>query len=138
MSLRKYISSKLPFLILNIIAFIFCAVIMTISSFNFSFILFVACIWFMPTLIFIFLDFFSKKKFYDQMVEITEKLDKKYLLPEIIKRPKSYEEQILYDVLRESNRAMHEHVNEYKIMQREYREYIETWVHEIKTPIASY
>ena len=31
---------------------------------------------------------------------------------------------------------MHEHVNEYKIMQREYREYIETWVHEIKTPIA--
>ena len=62
--------------------------------------------------------------------------DKKYLLPEIIKRPKSYEEQILYDVLRESNRAMHEHVNEYKIMQREYREYIETWVHEIKTPIA--
>ena len=39
------------------------------------------------------------------MVEITEKLDKKYLLPEIIKRPKSYEEQILYDVLRESNRA---------------------------------
>ena len=33
---------------------------------------------------------------------------------------------------------MHEHVNEYKIMQREYREYIETWVHEIKTPIASY
>ena len=62
--------------------------------------------------------------------------EKKYLLSEIIKRPKSYEEQILYDVLRESNRAMHEHVNEYKIMQREYREYIETWVHEIKTPIA--
>ena len=37
------------------------------------------------------------------MVEITEKLDKKYL-PEIIKRPKSCEEQTLYDVLRESNR----------------------------------
>ena len=31
---------------------------------------------------------------------------------------------------------MHEHVNEYKIMQSEYREYIEAWVHEIKTPIA--
>ena len=32
---------------------------------------------------------------------------------------------------------MHEHVNEYKIMQSEYREYIETWVHEIKTPIST-
>ena len=40
----------------------------------------------MPTLIFIFLDFFSKKKFYDQMIEITEKLDKKYLLPESNKK----------------------------------------------------
>jgi len=32
---------------------------------------------------------------------------------------------------------MHEHVNFYKNLQKEYREYIETWVHEIKTPIAS-
>ena len=32
---------------------------------------------------------------------------------------------------------MHEKVNYYKDEQSEYREYIETWVHEIKTPIAS-
>ena len=32
---------------------------------------------------------------------------------------------------------MHEEVNFYKHLQSEYRDYIETWVHEIKTPIAS-
>ena len=32
---------------------------------------------------------------------------------------------------------MQEHVKLYKNMQSEYREYIETWVHEVKTPIAS-
>lgn len=32
---------------------------------------------------------------------------------------------------------MHENINIYKNKQIEYREYIETWVHEIKTPIAS-
>ena len=32
---------------------------------------------------------------------------------------------------------MHENVKYYKDMQIDYREYIETWVHEIKTPIAS-
>lgn len=32
---------------------------------------------------------------------------------------------------------MHEKVKHYKDEQIEYREYIETWVHEIKTPIAS-
>jgi len=32
---------------------------------------------------------------------------------------------------------MHEHVKKYKDMQAEYRDYIEAWVHEVKTPIAS-
>ncbi|MEG2936320.1 MAG: sensor histidine kinase, partial [Clostridium sp.] len=95
-----------------------------------------AFVWFMPILIFILVDFFSKKSFYTEILTLTNNLDKKYLLPEVIKRPKSYEGQIIYDVLAESNRAMHEHVNEYKIMQSEYREYMETWIHEIKTPIA--
>lgn len=136
MSFIKYIVDKLSFIILNIIIFIFCAIIMRVSSLNINVILILALIWFTPIFIFIVLDFFSKRKFYNELIEVSNKLDKKYLLPEVIKKPKSYEGQMLYDVLEESNRAMHEHVNEYKIMQSEYREYIEAWVHEIKTPIA--
>lgn len=109
---------------------------MKVSNSTLTVIVVLALIWFMPIFIFILLDFFSKRKFYNDLIEITNKLDKKYLLPEVIKRPKSYEGQILYEVLQESNRAMHEHVNEYKILQSEYRDYIEAWVHEIKTPIA--
>ncbi len=40
----------------------------------------------------------------------------------------------MYDVLKDTNKDMHEHVNHYKEKQREY---IEMWVHEIKTPIAA-
>lgn len=136
MSLGKYIISKLPFFILNIVVFLFCAIIMKLSQTSIEIIIMLFLIWFIPILIYMLLDFFSKKKFYDELIEISNKLDKKYLLPEVIKKPKSYEGQILYDIIEESNRAMHEHVNEYKIMQSEYREYIEAWVHEIKTPIA--
>ncbi len=94
-------------------------------------------IWFLPLTIYIIIDFFTKKKFYDNIMNITEKLDKKYLLPEVIKVPNYYEGKMLYEVLKECNRNMHEHVNFYKNLQKEYREYIETWVHEIKTPISS-
>lgn len=94
-------------------------------------------IWFLPLTIYIIIDFFTKKKFYDNIMNITEKLDKKYLLPEVIKMPNYYEGKMLYEVLKECNRNMHEHVNFYKNLQKEYREYIETWVHEIKTPISS-
>lgn len=136
MSFRKYLLDKLPFIVLNYIAFMFCAIIMKVSNLSFSAIGVLAFIWFMPTFSYMTMDFFSKVKFYKELVHVTNNLDKKYLLPEVIKRPKNYEGQIIYDVLEESNRAMHEHVNEYKLLQREYREYIETWVHEIKTPIA--
>ncbi len=136
MRLGKYLIDKLPFLILNIIIFTFCAIIMTISNLTIQVVIVLALIWFVPIFIFIIIDFISKRKFYNELIQISNKLDKKYLLPEVIKKPRSYEGQILYDVLEESNRAMHEHVNEYKIIQSEYREYIEAWVHEIKTPIA--
>ncbi|MDO7203887.1 hypothetical protein Q5M85_06595 [Paraclostridium bifermentans] len=32
---------------------------------------------------------------------------------------------------------MHEEINKYIFIQEEYKEYIDMWVHEIKTPIAS-
>jgi hypothetical protein len=64
-------------------------------------------------------------------------LDIKYLLSEIIKEPEFIEGKFLYDLLKQANKDMHEHVKKYKDMESEYREYIETWVHEIKTPIAS-
>ena len=136
MSLGKYILSKMPFFIVNVIIFLFCAIIMRLSKTGIKVIMLLALVWFLPILIYVLLDFISKKKFYDELLEISSKLDKKYLLPELIKKPKNYEGQLLYEILEESNRAMHEHVNEYKIMQSEYMEYIEAWVHEIKTPIA--
>ena len=137
MSLIKYFISKLPFIIINFFIFIFSSIIMGVSNSSIELILIVAFIWFVPIFIYIILDFISKKRFFDELVEVSDKLDKKYLLPEVIKRPRYYEVQIIYDILAESNRDMHEHVNEYKIMQSEYREYIETWVHEIKTPIST-
>ena len=66
-----------------------------------------------------------------------DNLDQKYLLTEIMKEPENIEGKLLYDVLRQANKDMHEHVKNYRDRENEYREYIETWVHEIKTPIAS-
>ena len=40
-------------------------------------------------------------------------------------------------IIKALSRDMHENVKHYREIQEEYREYIETWVHEIKTPIAS-
>lgn len=82
-------------------------------------------------------EYFRKKKYYDNIYNIMGKLEEKYLITEVIKKPGFIEGVILNDVLEEIDKSMHENVNKYKFMQEDYKEYIELWIHEIKTPIAT-
>lgn len=136
MKLKKYIFSKSAYLIINFIIFLLISILMRITSISYAFIIFLFTIWFAPLIIYFIIDYFRKKSFYNEVSEIVEKLDKKYLLPELMKKPNFYEGEIFYEIIKETNRSMHENVSYYKNMQEEYRDYIEAWVHEIKTPIA--
>ncbi len=82
-------------------------------------------------------DFFRKRSYYNKLFESLNELDKKYLIQEIISKPNFLEGKLLYETMREVNRAMVENVNSHLNNEREFKEYIEMWVHEIKTPISS-
>lgn len=82
-------------------------------------------------------EYFLKKVYYKNLFTTLDKLDEKYLITEIIKTPEFIEGKILKEVLQEVDKSMYENVNKYKYLQEDYKEYIELWIHEIKTPIAS-
>ncbi|NEZ47749.1 HAMP domain-containing histidine kinase [Clostridium niameyense] len=137
MRVIDYLKERSLYLGINLILFIIIALIMKLLNFGTAIIFLVFCIWFFPLITYIILELIKSKLYYDDLTSVIENLDKKYLLPEVIKKPKNIEQRVIYNVLREANKDMHEKVNKYRDMQVEYREYIETWVHEIKTPIAS-
>ncbi|MBZ9621813.1 sensor histidine kinase [Clostridium sp. FP2] len=137
MSIGQFIKEKMVVIISNMLLFIILAAIMIIINVNFIIISFVFCIWFLPLISYMALEFIKFKNYYDEINNILENLDKKYLLPAVIKEANFIQAQKLNSILKEISRDMHENVKKYKDMQVEYREYIETWVHEIKTPIAS-
>ena len=85
----------------------------------------------------IIIEYFKRKKFYDNLLKILEELDEKYLITEIIKTPNSLEGQIFKNSLEQIDKSMLENVNKYKYMTEDYKEYIELWIHEIKIPIAT-
>lgn len=85
----------------------------------------------------ILLEYFKKKKYYDNFYKTLDKLDEKYLINEIISEPDFIEGKILKESLYEIDKSMHENVNKYKYLQEDYKEYIELWIHEIKLPIAT-
>lgn len=85
----------------------------------------------------IIIEYFKRKKFYDNLLKMLEELDEKYLITEIIKTPNFLEGQILKNSLEQIDKSMLENVNKYKYMTEDYKEYIELWIHEIKIPIAT-
>ena len=82
-------------------------------------------------------EFVHKRAFYNALLKSMDRLDKKYLLSEVVREPSFLEGKILCEVLRETEKSMNDEVGEYRRETRDYREYVETWVHEIKTPIAA-
>lgn len=137
MSIIEFLKDKMLFLLINFLFFVVISTIMIMINVSMIIVFIIFCIWFIPLLVYIFLDMFKHKKYYDEITSIVEELDKKYLLPELIQEPNFIQGKIINSVLKEISRDMNENVKYYKDMQHEYREYIETWVHEIKTPIAS-
>lgn len=85
----------------------------------------------------IIIEYFKRKKFYDNLLKMLEELDEKYLITEIIKTPNFLEGQIFKNSLEQIDKSMLENVNKYKYMTEDYKEYIELWIHEIKIPISA-
>jgi len=137
MNIKDYLKDRALFLLVNFMLFTIIGGIMVLIDISANIIILVFCVWFLPVFSFIIGEFIKQKNFYVEITSIMDDLDKKYLLSEIIREPEFIEGKFLYDLLKQANKDMHEHVKKYKDMESEYREYIETWVHEIKTPIAS-
>lgn len=83
------------------------------------------------------LDFFQQRTRLLELETIFERLDQKYLFTECISQPKGLYERRLFDMTRRAGRAMTGAVSDAQASKREYREYVERWVHEVKAPITA-
>ena len=137
MSLKKYLLDKMPQIVISLIGFVI--TIFMLNAFKVGKDLKIAI-----TIIFVIVciinnsfDYFRKYKFYKNLSTVLKKLDKKYLILEMINKPNFYEGEIFYQALYEINKSMNENVKEYNLSITEFKEYVEMWIHEVKIPISS-
>jgi signal transduction histidine kinase len=82
-------------------------------------------------------EYLTKRRYYRELADTLASLDKKYLLAAVAEYPEFEEGRILYDALQTTGKSMNDEIARFSLASQEYREYIEMWVHEIKTPIAA-
>ena len=82
-------------------------------------------------------DFFRQRARLRELEAVLAGLDQKYLFAECAPPPRGLYERRLFELTRRAGRAMVGAVSDARAAQREYREYVERWVHEVKTPITA-
>ena len=97
----------------------------------------ISIVFFLIFIAIILTDYFKRRKFYTNLINNVDRLDKKYLVLEMLNEPSFYDGKVLYQVLYEINKSMNENVKDLEISLTDFKEYIELWIHEIKLPIAS-
>lgn len=137
MRFSQYLGDKLAAIVLFLSATGLSAAMLLAFGLQAAGVIFVELVLFAAFVAALILGYMKRARFYHETLDTLEHLDKKTLITEILDRPDFLEGKIIYDTLALATKNMNDTLAQYRLSSEEYRTYIETWVHEIKTPIAA-
>ena len=137
MRLTDYTIDRLFSVVMFLAAVVFSMGLLWLMGLRYEFIIYIEIIFGFSFLAAFVWDYTRKKKYYCGFMALFDGLDDKTLLAELAEKPGFLDGKLLYQILRLSNKYMNDKLAEAGAANQEYREYIEMWVHEIKTPITS-
>ena len=137
MSFKKYLLDKTVQITVSIVGFIIAILMLNAFKVENDLKIALTILFFLVATFNIIFDYFRKYKFYKKILNTLDKLDKKYLILEILNKPNFYDGEIFYQILYDINKSMIENVKEYNLSITDFKEYVEMWIHEVKIPVAS-
>jgi len=137
MNLSKYIRDKKGYILFAAIYLLILTSLLNMTDFSTQGIIALGVLYVITTFTPLFIEYIKKKTYYNNTYKTLNSLDRKTLLTEMINSDVFLESEILYDVLMQVSKSMNDEIGIYKKQASDYMEYINMWVHEIKTPIAA-
>ena len=83
------------------------------------------------------MDWYRKKKYFEIITERVKDLKEPWLIAELLPVSYTIEDEIYKELLRKVGSSAIEEIHKIEDEQKEYEDYIEQWIHEVKTPITS-
>lgn len=100
-------------------------------------ILLILTVWILVLGCYLTASYYTRGKYLDRLLAMTEQLEERYLIAEVMDRPERADDMVFMEIMKMAEKSMLERIAGIEKERREYKEYIEQWIHEVKTPIAA-
>ncbi|RVU54377.1 sensor histidine kinase [Anaerosphaera multitolerans] len=135
--LKKYFENNWEIIFYLWITRVLVSVLMVLSGAKLEMFLLTIILYFVFDFIYFGLKFLSFKKEREQLKNLVSNIEHHYYIHELVKRPKSEEGAMYFDLMKLSSQDMVREIRYNNEKLKESREFIEEWIHEMKTPITS-
>ena len=136
MKLIPFLKDRFMLLIMHVICMGALSAFLSLTGYGSTGILLILIFWAVILACWLLVTYYGRKRYFDEIEKVLENIDQRYLLGELLPYSYRLEDRLYGEMLHFSNKAVIERIRELEDAQRDYREYIESWVHEIKAPIT--
>lgn len=137
MGLLRYLRDRWATLLVAAFALALTALLLHVFALDTAVIVFIVLLLLAAIALALLYEYLRRRRFYAGFIAVCESLDRKHLITEVLERPGFLEGELAYDALQGAAKTMNDEIAACQRTSQDYRDYIETWVHEIKTPIAA-
>lgn len=137
MKFVTFLEEKFSFIIFQIILIAITSGILYLTNIPIYYIILTFILLMTLVIAYLSIVYISNLKKYKKIVALVDHLEEKYLIAEIVKKPLNLENKAYYYALKQACKGMLDKISMIEKDFLDYQEYIESFVHEIKTPIAA-
>ncbi len=137
MSQKQYLKNQIPAVFANLMGMLALALFLLANGNSMHTVLFIFIVWLIILISYLSVTYYMRKKYMNTLLDMTEQLQERYLIPEIMTIPDRADDRVFYQIMKITEKSMLEKIGEIQSERKEYKEYIEQWIHEAKTPITA-
>lgn len=136
MRLIDYFKDKLLLFILHLVCLSILVFFLRATGYGRDNIFLIGIFWIIIVSIWFLVTYLHRRKYFLELEQVLENVDRRYLLGELMPDSPHLEDRLYREMIRHSNKSVIERIRQIEDAERDYREYIEGWVHEVKAPIT--
>lgn len=137
MSSKEFIKDRLGIILFSFFSNVVILLYLLLLGLRYDIVLLVFLLYLFAFLIFWISNYLFTKQKFEKMEHMMSRLEKKYLIADVMQVKFSYQDKFYMELVKRACKAMIDEINHEEKKNLEYEEYIDNWIHEVKTPITA-